>query len=101
MSFDSTAKKIATGLEWVDKNYDSMDEPTKAVFDEMVQGTTELLMEYGTCKGLLIGSWAAAGIGIAVVAGFDLFINTGIAIIDKVKNRRKTDSSKTETTDSE
>lgn len=29
-------KKIATGLEWLDGNYDTLDETTKHAFDELI-----------------------------------------------------------------
>lgn len=89
-------KKIATGFEWVGDNYDALSESSKAALDEFVQGTTELLYEYGRAKGTnyRIAAFVVCGIVVAPVA-----YGVG-AIYGNWKERRKNRLNKTETTDS-
>ena len=90
-------EEIAAGWEWLDKNYDGLDETAKAAFDKYTHGTVALVWKYGVAKGT---SGFGAGFAVAAAVAFPVAFGAGI-IYSNWKEWRKNRLDKTETADSE
>lgn len=99
MTDKEICKKIGAGFEWLDENYDSLDEAAKRAMDELAQAVPVLLTKYGIAKGFIVGGAIATAGMTAVVSGAASV--AGCAIYDKWKEWRKNRLNKTEPTDSE
>lgn len=99
MTDKELCKKLGVGFEWLDQNYDSLDETAKAAFDEFSQGVVVLVNKYGIAKGFIIGNAIVDVVGIVAVSGV-VSIAANIAL-DKWKSWRENRLNKTGTTDSE
>ena len=85
-------EKIAAGWEWLDQNYDGLDETAKAAFDDMTWGTVALIFKYGCATGKTIRNARVAFIAGAVMTG-------GVTIaVYKLNEWRKNRPNKTEAT---
>ena len=99
MTDKEICKKIGVGFEWLDENYDSLDEAAKHAMDGLAQAIPVLATKYGMAKGFIIGGVVATSAMTAVVSGAASV--AGCAIYDKWKKRLENRLNETEPTDSE